>query len=170
MGVYFVSKASVSGWPVIGTVARATGVLFIERRISNAARHTSLFSDRLAGGDRLMFFPEGTSTDGRRGLKFRSSLFASLFEQSDPNVTWVQPVTLNYIAPNGARADFYGWWGDMAFAPHFALILSRLKQGHIEMVFHTPLNAADYPDRKVLTSATEDAVRGGLSVPSAPSD
>lgn len=162
-GVYFVSKADVEGWPMIGAIAKSTGTVFIERRTSQAAKHKAMFLDRIARGHRLLFFPEGTSTDGRRVLRFRSSLFAAFTETDADAPMMVQPVTLNYHAPTGARADFYGWWGDMNFFSHFILMASRLRQGHIELVFHAPLRVRDYPSRKALAETAEVTVRAGLT-------
>ncbi|MEM9127613.1 MAG: lysophospholipid acyltransferase family protein, partial [Pseudomonadota bacterium] len=66
--LYFVSKSEVAGWPGIGWLARATGTVFIERNPARAREQTELFRMRLHAGHRLLFFPEGTSTDGRRVL------------------------------------------------------------------------------------------------------
>lgn len=164
MGVYFVSKADVAGWPLIGSIAKSTGTVFIERRTSQAGKHKNIFMDRIARGHRLLFFPEGTSTDGRRVLKFRSSLFAAFFATKVDTAMWVQPVSANYHAPSGARKDFYGWWGEMSFFSHFTMILSRWRQGRIELVFHQPLNVQDFETRKALAASAESAVRDGLNV------
>lgn len=37
------------------------------------------------------------------------------FEKGLPEISWIQPVTLNYKAPETKRADWYGWWADMGF-------------------------------------------------------
>jgi len=68
--LYFVAKAEVHGWPGIGWLARATGTVFVERQRSQSARQRDLFEGRLLAGHKLLFFPEGTSTDGsaRRSL------------------------------------------------------------------------------------------------------
>jgi 1-acyl-sn-glycerol-3-phosphate acyltransferase len=62
--VYFVAKTEVARWPMIGWLARATGTVFIERRGGAAGVQRQEFLDRLEKGHRLLFFPEGTSTDG----------------------------------------------------------------------------------------------------------
>ena len=77
--IYFVSKAEVSGWPGIGWLARATGTVFINRDRREARAQTEVFEDRLLQGHRLLFFPEGTSTDGLRVLPFKTTLFAAFF-------------------------------------------------------------------------------------------
>jgi 1-acyl-sn-glycerol-3-phosphate acyltransferase len=160
--VYFVSKAEVEKWPVIGTIAKYVGTVFIRRVRSDAHKQKSVFLERISTGDKLLFFPEGTSTDGRRVLPFKSSLFAAFFEEGLPELTWIQPVTVNYVAPVIKRRNWYGWWGEMGFFEAFAMVLSKWKQGYVELVFHEPLDVAKFDDRKSLAIAAETAVLNGL--------
>jgi len=160
--IYFVAKADVANWPGIGWLARATGTVFIERDRRRAREQTDLFHERLTAGHKLLFFPEGTSTDGLRVLPFKTTLFAALFAENLKQVSFVQPVTLNYIAPSGEDARFYGWWGNMEFGPHLLHTLAAARQGQVEVVYHTPLKVAEFQDRKSLAIACENAVRGGL--------
>lgn len=158
--IYFVSKSEVAGWPGIGTLARATGTLFIARDPRAAKAQTALFEERLKAGQRLLFFPEGTSTDGLRVLPFKSTLFASFFaEDLRPNIS-VQPVTVVYHAPGGRDRRTYGWWGDMEFGTHLLATLALPRHGHVEVVYHPAIAVRDMPDRKALAAAAEAAVRG----------
>ncbi len=95
------------------------------------------FPKRISSGDKLLFFPEGTSTDGMRILPFKSTLFAAFFEEGLPEISWIQPVTLNYIAPETKRADWYGWWADMGFFPP---VIDFLALGQEIWKTDTPLN------------------------------
>jgi 1-acyl-sn-glycerol-3-phosphate acyltransferase len=162
--IYFVSKAEVAAWPGIGWLARATGTVFIERDRRQAREQTALFRSRLAVGHKLLFFPEGTSTDGLRVLPFKTTLFAAFFAEGLRDIAHIQPVTLIYHAPRGEPARYYGWWGDMEFGPHLLKTLAAKRQGVVEVVYHTPLRVADFADRKALAAAAEDAVRAGLPV------
>jgi 1-acyl-sn-glycerol-3-phosphate acyltransferase len=134
---YFVSKSEVAGWPGIGWLARATGTVFIQRKGSQALAQKMLFEARLRAGHRLVFFPEGTSTDGLRVLPFKSTLFAAFFADGLDAVLWVQPVSLVYTAPDGEDARFYGWWGEMDFGTHLLKTLAARRQGGVEVVFTT---------------------------------
>jgi 1-acyl-sn-glycerol-3-phosphate acyltransferase len=160
--IYFVSKAEVAAWPGIGILARATGTVFIERDRRQARAQTELFAERLAAGHRLLFFPEGTSTDGLRVLPFKSTLFGAFFADPLRETLKVQPVSVIYHAPAGQPARFYGWWGDMAFGPHLLKTLAAPRQGRVEVVYHTPLAVADYANRKALAAMAEALVRAGL--------
>ncbi len=160
--IYFVSKSEVSGWPGIGWLARATGTMFIRRDRREARDHADRIAERLGLGHRLLFFPEGTSSDGIRLLPFKTTLFAAFFDPALPKDMQVQPVTLAYHAPFGAPASFYGWWGDQGFAEHMIRMLAMPRHGRVEVIYHPPLAVADHADRKHLARAAEAAVRHGL--------
>jgi 1-acyl-sn-glycerol-3-phosphate acyltransferase len=157
--IYFVSKSEVANWPGIGWLARATGSVFVVRDPRRAAEQTQMFQDRLLAGHRLLFFPEGTSTDGLRVLPFKPTLFQAFFAPELRDTLQVQPVTVIYHAPAGADARFYGWWGDMDFATHLLSTLAAARQGRVDVVYHAPLKVADFADRKSLAAAAEATVR-----------
>ena len=160
--IYFVSKSEVAGWPGIGFIARATGTVFIRRDRREAAAQVAVFRTRLAAGHKLLFFPEGTSTDGLQVLPFKPTLFAAFFDDALRETLQIQPVTVNYIAPPRADPRFYGWWGDMALGPHLLHTLAAKRQGAVHVIYHTPVQVSSFADRKALARAVEDAVRDGL--------
>jgi 1-acyl-sn-glycerol-3-phosphate acyltransferase len=157
--LYFVAKAEVARWIGIGWLARATGTVFIARRGTEAKAQERLFRERLQAGHRLMFFPEGTSTDGQRILPFKSTLFAAFLADGLKDNLHVQPVTVTYRAPDGSDPRLYAWWGDMEFAGHMARVMAQSPQGSVEVTYHPPLRVADFPDRKQLAATAEAAVR-----------
>jgi lyso-ornithine lipid O-acyltransferase len=159
--IYFVSKSEVAAWPFIGWLARATGTVFIRRAARDAKLQQEIFESRLKQGHKLMFFPEGTSTDSLVILPFKSTLFAAFFTPELREILWVQPVTTIYRAPAGEDARFYGWWGDMEFAPHLLKTLAARRQGSVEIIYHAPLKVSDFADRKALAKACEAQVRAG---------
>lgn len=149
--VYFVAKSEVRSWPAIGMMARVVGTVFIRRKRQDAKVQHDMFLEHAQKGHKLLFFPEGTSTDGRRVLPFRTSLFQAFFAPDLAHLMWVQPVTVLYHAPSGKPAGFYAWWGDMEMFEHMAHVLSQPKQGRIEVIFHAPLKFEDFTDRKSLS-------------------
>jgi lyso-ornithine lipid O-acyltransferase len=160
--VFFVAKAEVRGWPLAGAIGRAIGTIFVERRPVEAKRQGMVLEARLARGDRLAFFPEGTSTDGLRVLRFKSALFEAFFRPGLREASWVQPVTIVYRAPSGLPPTFYAWWGEAEFAPSLRDVLARSRGGCVQVIFHEPLRVADHACRKSLARAAEEAVRAGL--------
>ncbi len=161
--VYFVSKSEVAGWPGIGWLARSTGTVFIDRDPRAARTQQEIFEARLLAGHKLLFFPEGTSTDGLRVLPFKTTLFQAFFTPKLRHELYIQPVSLVYRAPEGADPRFYGWWGEMEFGPHLVQVLAAARQGAVRVVWHPPLKVDDFADRKALAAACEDAVRSGMA-------
>ncbi len=160
---FLVSKAEVRDWPGIGLIGRAIGTMFVDRRTAAAKRQEAELLGRLARGDRMALFPEGTSTDGRSMLPFKSSLFGVFFAPALDGRVAVQPVTIRYHPRPGLPADFYAWWGEMDFAPHLVSVLARSAGGRVELTFHPPVSVADAAGRKALAAAAEAAVRRGFA-------
>ena len=157
--LYFVSKSEVSKWPGIGLLAKATGTLFIRRESKEAVAQNKLFGHRINMGHRLLFFPEGTSTDGMRVLPFKSALFQAFFDSGLNSPCYIQPVTVTYFAPKNEDPRFYGWWGDMSFAVHLLKTIASRRQGSIEVRYHEPLLVSNFAKRKELAAAAEKIVR-----------
>lgn len=162
--IHFVSKDEVAGWPGIGFLAKVSGTIFIVRKPVEAKRQQQVMAARIRGGDKLCFFPEGTSTDGLRVLPFKSSLFSVFHTPELREAVWVQPVSVAYIAPKGQPDNFYGWWGNMTFGGHLLAIFGLSRGGQVVVTYHQPLKAGDYDNRKRLSKDAEDAVRDGLKV------
>ena len=156
--VFFVSKAEVAGWPGINILTRVTDTHFVTRDPRLARTQAAEFASRTAAGHRLLFFPEGTSTDGRRVLPFKPTLFQAFLDPALAQGLAIQPVSVRYEAPPGRDAAFYGWWGDMDLGPHLLAVLSQPRQGRVTVTLHPPIPVAGH-DRKTLAAAAEAAVR-----------
>ncbi|WP_137113141.1 1-acyl-sn-glycerol-3-phosphate acyltransferase [Rhodobacter sp. SY28-1] len=157
--VYFVAKSEVAGWPGIGWLARATGTIFIARKGTEAKKQQDIFEQRLQAGHRLLFFPEGTSTDAIRVLPFKSTLFQAFFSPALEHTMHIQPVTVVFHAPAGADPRHYGWWGDMDFASHLLKTLATPRQGRVEVFFHPEVPVDAFENRKVLAQHCERVIR-----------
>jgi lyso-ornithine lipid O-acyltransferase len=87
--VVFVAKREVNSWPLFGLLARLQRSVFVdrERRLATVDANVEIAA-RLAEGDPVVLFAEGTSSDGNRVLPFRSSLVgaahAALAELTSP--------------------------------------------------------------------------------------
>jgi 1-acyl-sn-glycerol-3-phosphate acyltransferase len=159
--IYFVAKSEVAGWPGIGWLARATGTVFIERNPKRAREQTQVFQQRLLHNHRLLFFPEGTSTDGQQVLPFKTTLFQAFLAPELKDVIWIQPVSVTYTSPDGSDERFYGWWGDMTFGAHLLATLAARQHGKVITCYHDPLKVIEFSDRKALALACERLVRQG---------
>ena len=95
----FVAKTEVAGWPLFGFLARLQETVFINRAVrQDARRQSETLSGRLAAGDSLILFPEGTSSDGNRVLPFKTALFAVAAQRIDDRPLVVQPVSITAVA------------------------------------------------------------------------
>lgn len=132
--VVFVAKSEVANWPVFGWLAKLQRTIFVERerrqKTGDAAR---AMGDRLLGGDVVVLFPEGTSSDGIRILPFRSALIGAVHhtisDQTHHERVTVQPVSIAYVRYGGvpvgrALRDKVAWYGETELVPHLMNILS----------------------------------------------
>jgi 1-acyl-sn-glycerol-3-phosphate acyltransferase len=159
----FVSKAEVGQWPIAGTIARLGRTIFVSRKRSGTGKEAEEIQQRLADGDSVILFPEGTSNDGTRVLPFRSSFMAVA-----QGAKQVQPVSLVYDRLGGLPAcrrdrPLFAWYGDMDLATHFWRI-ARRSGARATVLLHEPANPADYADRKALTAATSEVVAEGAAL------
>ena len=161
MPVFFVSKSEVAGWPGINILTRVTNTHFVVRDPRLAQAQAGEFAARISAGHRLLFFPEGTSTDGRRLLPFKPTLFQGFLDPALPRGLAIQPASTVYQAPERADPRFYGWWGDMDLGPHLLAVLAARRQGTATVILHDPIPVAGQT-RKTLAFACEEAVRQGL--------
>lgn len=164
MPLSFVAKREVAGWPFFGALARLQGTIFVDReRRHSTARTADGITARLARGETIVLFGEGTSHDGASVLPFKSSLFAAA---TAPDIAIV-PVTLAYRAvwnlPMTRRQrPAFAWYGDMNLIAH---LWNFLGEGPLDVtvVIHEALPAETGRNRKAAAEAAEKAVRQGLA-------
>jgi len=161
MPVFFVSKAEVANWPGINILTRITDTHFVTRDRNLAEQQTAEFAERTRMGHRLLFFPEGTSTDGQRLLPFKSTLFQAFLAPDLPQDLAIQPISVIYHAPAGKDPRFYCWWGDMDLGPHLLTVLATRRQGYINVRLH-PAIPVQGETRKSLAVKAEQAIRSDL--------
>ena len=166
--VVFVAKSEVARWPLFGWLARLQRTIFINRQ----ARHqtgaaTREIASRLLGGDAVVLFAEGTSSDGIRVLPFRSSLVGAvhhaLGDGTHHSHVTVQPMSLAYTGFDGLPVgrglrERVAWYGDVELIPH---LLHVLASGAIDVtVSWGEATAYDMAaDRKAITRVSETSVR-----------
>jgi 1-acyl-sn-glycerol-3-phosphate acyltransferase len=161
----FVAKAEVAQWPLYGWLAKLQRTVFVERRRQTSHKQRDQLKDRLAAGDNLILFPEGTSNDGNRVLPFRSALL-SVAEADPQNRLQIQPVSVAYVALNGipmghGLRPLVAWYGDMTLGPHLWQF-SRLGRITVVVEFHPPVSLVTVGDRKNLTRHCSKAVSSGV--------
>jgi 1-acyl-sn-glycerol-3-phosphate acyltransferase len=90
----FISKADVQRWPLLGSLAKGGGTLFIERESRrDAMRVVHHMVEHLRSGEILAVFPEGTTGDGTTVKPFHANLLQAPISANVP----VQPVAIRYV-------------------------------------------------------------------------
>jgi 1-acyl-sn-glycerol-3-phosphate acyltransferase len=166
----FVAKQDVAGWPVFGYLSKLQQTVFISRARTNATQASGSLESALAAGKSLIVFPEGTSTDGLTVMPFKSSLFALLVNETYRDLS-IQPFTIDILRIDGKPANtkaerhIYAWPfdDDIGLAAHLWRF-ARISGAEIALIFHTPIRAGEYSDRKALAKACQDAVSNGLAI------
>ncbi len=166
--VSFVAKSDVKSWPVIGTLARMAGTVFVDRTRRQSSGNTkNEMQQRLENGETLVLFPEGTTSDGSQILPFKSALFGASQLEVDGKPIKVQPVTVAYkrvwnLPMARAVRNGFAWAGDVPLGTH---LWNNLKSGPIDVsiTFHEPMTVNDVGGRKVLAKLSEEIIREGLA-------
>jgi 1-acyl-sn-glycerol-3-phosphate acyltransferase len=162
----FVAKREVGTWPGIGFLARLAGTVFVERRARHSRTQRDAMKAKLDGDlQSLILFPEGTSSDGRSVLPFKSALF-SVAEAGGAALP-VQPISLSYNGLDGLPMGrnwrcYFAWYGDMELADHLWMALG-LGRAKVTVVFHPPVTMETLPSRKALADHCFTAVRRGVT-------
>jgi len=168
----FIAKREVGSWPFVSWLAKLQRTIFVDRtKRADIPKVAASMKQRLALGDTLLLFAEGTSSDGNRVLPFKSSLLAIAAAGGEDGVgsvrTQVQTLSLVYTHVHGVplgRADrnLIGWYGDMAMGGH---AWELLKAGPIDVTISIspPVDLATFADRKALTRHTENLVRENVT-------
>lgn len=117
----FVARHDVAEWPAFGTLARLGGTIFVDRASRRSAwRAANHIAKVLTEGVSVLFFPEGTSTDGSDMLRFNSPLFAPAAEGGFR----VVPMAIFYDPRGMALTERdLCWFGDDLFLPHLMRVL-----------------------------------------------
>ena len=95
--VTFVAKHSISKWPILNWLVKASETIFIDRKKITKIKETSKeIEDYLESKGSICIFPEGTSTDGSRLLDFKSNLLQTAINKDIE----ILPVAIQYLHDN----------------------------------------------------------------------
>ena len=166
LDIIFVAKSDVKKMPGLGFLAGIANTVFIDRNPQKISKDSLILKKKIEKGELICFFPEGTSTDGLRVLKFKSGFFQLLFDgiyNQNKYIKKVQPLSIYYKVHNkNLSKDFYGWWGSMSIISHITKILC-LSSGSVELKFHDSLNSEEFNDRKEIALAAENTIAKYIS-------
>ena len=156
-GTAFVAKAEIAQAPLIGWLCRLNHTVFVQREARrDVAAQVNALRDALAENHAVTIFPEGTTTDGRSLLPFKTAMLKVL--EPPPGEVMVQPVLLDY----GAQSEFIGWVGAESGVSNAMKILARRGNFVLRVHFLEPFTPVQYPGRKAIAAAAREQVEAAL--------
>lgn len=166
----FIAKSDVAEWPLFGTLARLQRSVFVDRnrRTATGAAADGI-AQRLAAGEIMVLFAEGTTSDGNRVLPYRSALIGAARAEAGNQPVAVVPLAISYKYINGLpitrrdRPDI-AWYGDMDLLPHLKALLAG---GPIDvtLAWGAPMAHSEAADRKEIARLAEGFARACLAQP-----
>lgn len=169
--VHFIAKSEMAGWPLIGLLAKYQRTVFVDReRRRKSGEQANEIGTRIARGDPMVLFAEGTTGDGNRILPFKSTLFGAAkmaLSNGAAERVVIQPVAIAYTRlhglPMGRQHRVHAAWiGDSDLVPHIAALL-REGAMDVEVHFGAPIEFTSDSRRKAVAGAAENAVRRMMS-------
>ena len=161
--VCFVAKSEIKSWFLFGTLASLQNSIFIDRRNFKALDSLKKISKNLSSNFAIIIFPEGTTNNGKRVLKFRASLF-KIFED-DPTLG-LQNFSLCYTHINSMPLDNrmrpnIAWYGEMNLITHLKRLLHYSSIG-AKLQFH-PTIVPHGVTRKIISEESREQVIKGIN-------
>ncbi len=153
----FVAKSDIRGWPLIGWLCEHTGTIFIARgKARDVRRIYEGLVKSIHDGERVAFFPEGTTSPQGTVLPFHANLFEAAIEAEVP----VQPYAIRYVDADGSLHSSADFVGEMTFVESVVAIMKS--GGMTAELVRLPAIGTDGAHRRELAKAAHDAIAGVL--------
>jgi len=156
-GTAFVAKAEIGASPVVGWLAGLNRTVYVKRENRmGVAEQINALRDALAENWAITVFPEGTTTDGKSLLPFKTPMLRVL-EPPPPGVM-VQPVLLDY----GAVGEEIGWVGEEGGINNARRVLSRKGSFPLRIHYLDPFDPNEFPGRKAIAAESRRRIEEAL--------
>lgn len=160
----FVSKAEIEEWPVIGWMTTMSGTVYVQRGHGGSARRAcGAMSEAADAGLPVVFFPEGTTSNGDHLLRFHAGLLGQAMLDG-------LPVTAAHIGysfaaksdPGATLRDDVYYWGNRSMWPHvFRFLGLRAVQAELRFAAEPIAFSPDArAHRKIAAMQAQAAVQG----------
>lgn len=133
----FIAKDDVAKWPMVGYLATRAQTVYVSRKKGAGGNSAKIrhVTEALRQGDTVTLFPEGTSTEGRSILPFKTSFFQAAFEADVPLI----PVLCRYPNADGSSPNpAMAYHGDISLWQSIKTII-RQPAGTAELYFSDPV-------------------------------
>lgn len=150
----FIAKQEVRSWPLLGWLSTLQKTIFVDRASRDITSQVNAIKNPLTQERSVILFPEGTSTDGKDVIRFKSSLFA--LTDHFPTLT-IQPISLKYYDHKGQELDdttrdCYAYYGDIIFGHHFMKMASS-RGAKIDIHIHPTIQTESFAEHKSIRKA-----------------
>jgi 1-acyl-sn-glycerol-3-phosphate acyltransferase len=105
----------------------------------------------MSNGVPVVLFPEGTTTDGHRILRFHSTMLQPAIDVGAP----ITPCAITYELDDGDPATEIAWWGDMTLLPHVWNLMGK-QSIRVKIAFGEAVVASG--DRKHMSQVLHESV------------
>jgi lyso-ornithine lipid O-acyltransferase len=147
----FLAKIEIAAWPLFGAAARFANTVFVDREDADSRRRAfAALGERLDRGERIVVFPEGTTSAGPGCRRFRAGAFRLAADRDLPIV----PVAIAYHEREAA------WVDDTSFVAHF-LKCFRARRLAVSVAIGPEIHGRD---PATLRQLAEHWIRGRLAV------
>jgi 1-acyl-sn-glycerol-3-phosphate acyltransferase len=169
--VAFVAKSELANFPLLGWMTTMAGTLYVERgRGGSAVRARSGLQSAAEASLPVVFFPEGTTSNGATVMKFHSGILAQVREAGEPvTAAFVSYRLTEDNGPHISLANDVCFWGDDALlVPHvFRLLAIRGIEVSVRIADSPIAFSADPSNRKLAAAEARAAVMelGGIAEP-----
>jgi lyso-ornithine lipid O-acyltransferase len=116
----FVSKEEVRRWPVVGWMTTMSGTVYVARGHGGSAMKARKgMQAALDAGLPVVFFPEGTTSNGSQLLKFHSGLLSQVTSGGAPvTAAYLRYSFVEDNGPDVSVANDVCYWGDRNMLAH----------------------------------------------------
>lgn len=124
-----VAKTEVRSWPLIGWITAQAGTVYVQRadvkggQTQTHAEVNAMMAEAYRSGLPVMFFPEGTTTDGNGILPLRRGLYNSVVYDNVPVKVAAIGFEFTKSNPGASVGEDVCFVGDAEFGPHLLAFL-----------------------------------------------
>jgi len=155
----FVTSVELRHTALLGTLARLSGSIFVERRRpSGLKREIGDIAAVLGQGLAVSLFPEGTTSNGDRVQPFKNSLFdAAVATRADIVPVCVRYTRVNQESLNPRNRDAVFYYGGISFLKHAPSLLA-LQSVEVEVIVLKIIKIHERHTRKELAALAHSAI------------
>lgn len=152
----FVTKADVERWPLVRSMIKNAGAIFIRRGAHDPQHLRPKIAHALRAGQSIFFFPEATTLPGNRLGYF----FPRLFAAAQDTGAAIQPIAIRYQHAPG-QPETAPFVGHVSFVEH---LKGLLRAPYVEaIVTFLPVIDSQQP-RRQLANVARQSIAKELSI------